>query len=447
MVNLPPIHEKDVDLQADLIGKYLGAKGIPTNQQWWATDPDTINNSLPTKVLSINCLAYDSLGKIIPESLIMAVKPVNDADIIPPGVGERTAYGMAAVTKVYDVSADRKSYKWELKGVCCGGYGELYNNHFVVPKYPGLLAYEIDAKSEPVPEVGFINSLVASGKYLFAGTPFGIYRSSDNGINWIQANSGITNPFILSLAVIPNSSRNNIFASSNSSSIYLSADEGSSWTSVSPALDYFHYHICSLAVNKTNIYACIYGSGVYLSSDNGTSWTQINIGLTNNLLWSVAALSMESNRTKLFASTFNKGMFQSINNGANWTQISSGLSFDVVNTFTAIGNNLFIGTSNGVFLSTDEGIIWKEVDSGLTNTNVNTIMAIGNNLFAGTLDGVFLSTNNGINWSLVGTELKKFTSIMALTVNDKYLFCWNFRRWCVASSFIRNDYRTGRNEE
>ena len=185
MVNLPPIHEKDVDLQADLIGKYLGAKGIPTNQQWWATDPDTINNSLPTKVLIINGLAYDSLGKIIPESLIMAVKPVNDADIIPPGVGERTAYGMAAVTKVYDVSADRKSYKWELKGVCCGGYGELYNNHFVVPKYPGLLAYEIDAKSEPVPEVGFINSLVASGKYLFAGTPFGIYRSSDNGINWI----------------------------------------------------------------------------------------------------------------------------------------------------------------------------------------------------------------------------------------------------------------------
>ena len=47
-------------------------------------------------------------------------------------------------------------------------------------------------------------------------------------------------------------------------------------------------HIKSFAVSGTNIFAGTVGGGVFLSTDNGTSWTQVNNGLTNTDMSSLA---------------------------------------------------------------------------------------------------------------------------------------------------------------
>ena len=50
----------------------------------------------------------------------------------------------------------------------------------------------------------------------------------------------------------------------------------------------------SLAVSGTNLFAGTYGGGVFLSTNNGTSWTAVNTGLTNTDVYALAVSRHES---------------------------------------------------------------------------------------------------------------------------------------------------------
>src|ERR1035438_3323604 len=79
----------------------------------------------------------------------------------------------------------------------------------------------------------------------------------------------------------------------------------------------------SLAINSSGyIFAGTYYGGVFLSTNNGTSWTAVNNGLTGSGL-TVNALAVSG--TNIFAGT-NSGVYLSTNNGSNWTQINNGYS-------------------------------------------------------------------------------------------------------------------------
>ena len=47
-------------------------------------------------------------------------------------------------------------------------------------------------------------------------------------------------------------------------------------------------NITSLAISGSNIFAGTLGGGVFLSPNNGTSWTAVNTGLTDTYISSVA---------------------------------------------------------------------------------------------------------------------------------------------------------------
>ena len=70
-------------------------------------------------------------------------------------------------------------------------------------------------------------------------------------------------------------------------------------------------YIQCFAVSGTNLFAGTGGGGVFLSTNNGTSWTQT--GYTNPF---VNALTVSG--TNLFAGT-GVGVFLSTNNGTSWT--------------------------------------------------------------------------------------------------------------------------------
>ncbi len=101
----------------------------------------------------------------------------------------------------------------------------------------------------------------------------------------------------------------------------------------------------AFTVSGTNLFAGTYfGSGVYLSTDNGTSWTAVNIGLTNS---NVRALAVSD--TNLFAGTDGGGVFHSTNNGTSWSSFNTGLTNNVVNALLVSGTYLFAGTNDGVW--------------------------------------------------------------------------------------------------
>ena len=271
-----------------------------------------------------------------------------------------------------------------------------------------------------------VNSLAMSGPILFAGTDSrGVFRSTDDGANWSQVDSGLTNMYVTSLAV----SGSNLLVGTMSG-VFLSTNNGGSWTQTGLT----NTPIYSLAASGTNLFAGSgEGWGVFLSTNNGTSWTQVGSALTISIIYSLAASG-----TNLFAGGAICGiepcygvLFLSTNNGASWTPASNGLSTGGVNPFVpmitslaACGTNLFAGVwgGGGVFLSTNNGTSWSAVPTGLTYSYVHALAVSGESLFAGIEQGgVMRSTNNGTSWNQVNAGLAD-TIVNCLVVSGTNLF-------------------------
>ncbi len=225
------------------------------------------------------------------------------------------------------------------------------------------------------------SSLAVGGIYIFAGKvggyyPFGVYRSANNGGNWIQ--SGLSDNFIYSLAV----NGDNIFAGTMFSGVYKSTNNGNNW--IQAGLNF--ESVSSLAANASNTYAGTYGDGVYKSTDNGTTWTQTSL---NNR--SISSLAVNGNN--IFAGCDNYpdmyGVYRSTDNGITWTQTT--LNNQVVYSLAVIGINVFAGTSNatGFYVSTNNGANWLQRNEGLSNLPVKALCISNNYIFAGTV-------NNGV---------------------------------------------------
>ncbi len=116
------------------------------------------------------------------------------------------------------------------------------------------------------PYGGIVNCLAVSGTNLFAGTGRGgVFLSTNNGTSWTAVNNGLTNTNVYALAVSP----------------------------------------ASGGTGGTNLFAGTWGDGVFLSTNNGISWTAVNTGLTNTRVWSLAVspASGRTGGTNLFAGT------------------------------------------------------------------------------------------------------------------------------------------------
>ena len=207
----------------------------------------------------------------------------------------------------------------------------------------------------------------------------------------------------------------NLFAGTYGGGVFLSTNNGASWTAVNTGLTRYYnvYVVLALAVSGTNLFAGT-SEGVFLSTNNGTFWTEVNSGLTNT---NVSSLAISG--TNLFAGTYGGGVFLSTNNGTSWTTVNNGLTNTNVQSLAVSGTNLFVGTfGSGVFLSTNNGT--SRTAAGLTSAYVRSLAVSGTNLFVGTsYNGVFLSTNNGNSWTNVNAPPKW---VLSLAVNETHLF-------------------------
>ncbi len=128
----------------------------------------------------------------------------------------------------------------------------------------------------------------------------------------------------------------------------------------------------TLAVSGTDLIAGTFQGGMFLSTDDGGSWTAINQGLTDR---GVNCLSVSGGH--VFAGT-NSGIFHSDNASTGWTPVGEGMANRFVNCLAVSETNVFAGTWNdGVFLSTDNGAHWKSVASGLSNRDVQALAVAG----------------------------------------------------------------------
>lgn len=109
------------------------------------------------------------------------------------------------------------------------------------------------------------------GTNVFYGTHSGLFLSTDNCASWTSVKNALPSGWVQSLAV----SGTNIFASLNAG-LYHSTDNGNHWAIVTGLTV---GNPTSLAMCGTNIFAGSANGTIFLSTNNGTSWTQAGEGL------------------------------------------------------------------------------------------------------------------------------------------------------------------------
>lgn len=236
---------------------------------------------------------------------------------------------------------------------------------------------------------------------LFAGNTHGIYRSLDDGLNWVSINNGMTSTDVRTLAIF----RDTLFAGTHGGGIFRSANGGADWVTANTGLT--NLNVRALLIHGVDIYAGTEEGGVFHSTDKGASWSSISIGMTD-----AAVNGLAFYHISLFAGTETDGVFQSTNNGVSWSAAPNGLTSLIVHTLLSDGTSIHAGTDSGVYKLPPHSGNWSQGNLGngakpKVQAMASTIPAMDMPvfLFAGTRDsGVFVS-DHGIDWTPVNSGL------------------------------------------
>ncbi|MBS1519087.1 MAG: hypothetical protein JSS91_13455 [Bacteroidetes bacterium] len=305
-----------------------------------------------------------------------------------------------------------------------------------------------------------------------AVTTKGYYRSIDGGLNWVKHLNGIGEKGITDIAVNPNNP-NIIYCCKHSDGIYKSTNNGVNWAKVTtpgiPTTDVGRASVTIGTSNSNKIYVMIDSQagdtlkGIYMSANEGATWTDVsppenifgNQGWYNNVIG-----VCPTNSNIILAGGVR--LWRSINSGSTWTKITDDDVHADIHAieWTSDGNSVYIGTDGGVMKSDDQGVTFTSglnyipvtqyvnfdvgesnrgviyggsQDNGLTGTTdggqswihskagdgggvaVDPISALNVYATGGAYKGnypfyIFKSTDKGLSWDTNHTGIEPFTN-------------------------------------
>jgi hypothetical protein len=259
-----------------------------------------------------------------------------------------------------------------------------------------------------------VQCMAVKDTFLFAGTSnAGIYRSTNNGENWVTVNIGLSSVNIQALLV-----KDTIIYAGTAVALYRSTDNGLNWGAYSSGMT--NTNIRALAAKDSFIFAGTNGGGLYRSTNNGVIWT--SAGLSGEMVITFAVKG-----SRLFAGTAASGIYRSTNNGTDWTQINTGMPGLTINALAAQDTNLYSATTWGIYRSSNDSS-WSEVNEGLYSVlmgsaDFTSLFVYGPSVLVGVSSyrGVYLSLNHGASWVAANAGLFGF-STSCFAYNGTYLF-------------------------
>ncbi len=239
---------------------------------------------------------------------------------------------------------------------------------------------------------------------VYAGGHTWIYRSTNTGQTWNNADNTLVYPWGFAVAIHP-SQPETILAGSGANfpngGVYKRTNPANSFQFKPFGMeDTFVLDIEQDPVNSAILYAATWGGGIFRSDDSGLSW---NPKYGYPYVISLEAVPQGAN-TILYAGTFfsDTGILKSLNRGDSWTQTSLGYKSDISYDLEAIGTNpnqLVAATYLGMQYTSDGGSTWQD-GRGLNDGIVLSVCEFGSskNFLAGTYGGGAFWSPNGIDW-------------------------------------------------
>jgi photosystem II stability/assembly factor-like uncharacterized protein len=221
-----------------------------------------------------------------------------------------------------------------------------------------------------------------------------IYKSTDGGLNFASACSGITEcnnsstaPFITVLSRWAGDATGNTLYTYSNTKVYKTTNYAGSWTALGvsglPTTSLFLRGV-SAAPSNGNIVGVVANSGrVFLSTNGGSTWSAPAGALPNNG-FSLSGIAFDpTNANTLYVASVapdstKNHLWKSTNFGASWTAIDGGgfptgipVNSLVVDPQTS--STLYAATHLGVYTSADGGANWTRFGAGMPLVNVTDL--------------------------------------------------------------------------
>jgi photosystem II stability/assembly factor-like uncharacterized protein len=341
----------------------------------------------------------------------------------------------------------------------------------------GSVRAQSNAWTSVGPQGGEIQTLSAdphNPQRLYAATSYSnglvsgdAFKSLDGGVHWVK--SDVPNGPLIFDPQDPNT----IYTFDSTNGISKSTDGGMSWnpansglpscSTCSPARPVMVFALAIDPLNPSTLYAGT-SEGIVKSVDGATSWSPANSGLplganpvlvnpgqyvvpvfpliidpqNPSTLYAVAHGSAVASGTGVTVYA-RGGMFKSTDGGGSWDRAGSGLPESAGGAGVEVQNlaidpqnpmTLYAGGTNGIFKSTDGGTGWGPVNSGLplfeTGPSILVYSIVidpqqPDTVYAaiGNLSGakVFKTTNAGASWSDTSSGLAEGAFVSSLQID------------------------------
>ncbi|MDP3779005.1 MAG: hypothetical protein Q8R30_03130 [bacterium] len=205
------------------------------------------------------------------------------------------------------------------------------------------------------------NVFFSSGHPSLGGN-VGFQKSEDGGVTWKKISNGVNGPVDFhAMSVSPVNP--NLLYGWFQGNIQRSADQGKKWEIVSR--DMLAVYLAADTQDENIVYAATpKGQGVMVSRDKGTTWTSLSPALEGGTV-SVIAIHPQDPKILLTFSERLEGLGKSADGGTTWKKVAEGFNGE-----TILQIAFSRSTPNIVFGITHENKLYKSMDTGDTWTQI-----------------------------------------------------------------------------
>ncbi len=206
---------------------------------------------------------------------------------------------------------------------------------------------------------------------MFCGTPYGVFRTLDEGTTWTECNNGINEKFTSSIII--DYANPAVVYCATEDGVYRSDNRGDSWKRTGLSVGGVRV-VVQNPKDSTMLVAGTDNFGIYITRNGGRYWEKSEAGLDHQTFYAI--VFDPSNPQVLYAGGYVAGIYKSVDGGVSWARKNYGLTVLNIHSLAVDPTNssrVFAGSMwGGVFRSDDSGNTWK--NTGLSGSQVWQIL-------------------------------------------------------------------------